>query len=61
MAPRRNPAIPLPNAIFGPGRKNSAGLDLSDPRVRDPLLKRLDALDGKLWGRAADAWRQGCW
>ena len=49
MAPRRNPAIPLPNAIFGPGRRNSAGLDLSDPRVRDPLLKRLDALDGKLW------------
>ncbi len=46
---RRNPAIPLPYAIFGPGRKNSAGLDLSDPRVRDPLLKRLDALDGKLW------------
>ena len=49
LNPRRNPAIPLPNAIFGAARKNSAGLDLSDPRVRDPLLKRLDALDGKLW------------
>ena len=49
MTPRRNPAIPLPNAIFGAGRTNSVGLDLSDPRVRDPLLKRLDALDGKLW------------
>ena len=59
MTPRRNPAIPLPNAIFGVGRKNSAGLDLSDPRVRDPLLKRLDALDGKLWVSAPSLGGQG--
>jgi len=49
LAPRRNPAIPLPDAIFGVGRKNSAGLDLSDPLVRDPLLKRLDALESERW------------
>ena len=49
LKPRRNPAIPLPDAIFGPGRRNSAGLDLSDSLVRDPLLKRLDALDSERW------------
>ncbi len=49
MDPRRNPAIGLPDAIFGKGRRNSAGVDLSDPLVRGPLLKRLDALAGKRW------------
>ncbi len=49
LEPKRNPSIPLPDAIFGPGRRNSAGLDLSDPLVRDPLLKRLDALEVRLW------------
>ncbi|HXG81125.1 MAG TPA: proline dehydrogenase family protein, partial [Sphingomicrobium sp.] len=33
LQPKRNPAIPLPNAIFGKGRLNSAGVDLSDPLV----------------------------
>ena len=37
LRPRRNPAIPLPRAIF-PGRINSAGVDLADPLVREPLL-----------------------
>ncbi|MCY7280421.1 MAG: bifunctional proline dehydrogenase/L-glutamate gamma-semialdehyde dehydrogenase PutA [Sphingomonas bacterium] len=49
IEPKRNPGIPLPDAIFGAGRKNSAGLDLSDPLVRDPLLKRLDALETERW------------
>ena len=49
MTPKRNPAIPLPDAIFGPGRRNSAGLDLSDPLLREPLLRRLDALETRLW------------
>jgi RHH-type proline utilization regulon transcriptional repressor/proline dehydrogenase/delta 1-pyrroline-5-carboxylate dehydrogenase len=52
MKPKRNPAIPLPDAIFGPGRKNSAGLDLSDPLVLGPLLKRLDALEATRWSAA---------
>ena len=47
--PRRNPAIPLPNAIFGEGRLNSAGVDLSDPLVREPLLERLKALESRNW------------
>ena len=40
LKPRRNPAIPLPGAIF-PGRRNSAGVDLADPTVRAPLLAEL--------------------
>ena len=46
LAARRNPAIPLPRDIF-PGRINSAGVDLADPLVREPLLKRLGRFAGK--------------
>jgi RHH-type proline utilization regulon transcriptional repressor/proline dehydrogenase/delta 1-pyrroline-5-carboxylate dehydrogenase len=49
IEPKRNPAIPLPNAIFGKGRLNSAGVDLSDPLVRDPLTKQLAKLEARHW------------
>jgi RHH-type proline utilization regulon transcriptional repressor/proline dehydrogenase/delta 1-pyrroline-5-carboxylate dehydrogenase len=52
IAPKRNPAIPLPDSIFGPGRRNSAGVDLSDPLVREPLLERLKALESEHWTAA---------
>jgi RHH-type proline utilization regulon transcriptional repressor/proline dehydrogenase/delta 1-pyrroline-5-carboxylate dehydrogenase len=48
LAPRRNPAIPFPTAIFG-ARANSAGIDLSDPLVREPLRERLKVLEGVHW------------
>ena len=48
MKPKRNPAIPLPNEIFG-GRRNSAGVDLSDPLVREPLLDQLRRLENRSW------------
>ncbi len=48
LAPRRNPAIPLPKNIFGK-RTNSAGIDLSDPLVRGPLMESLKALEGVQW------------
>ncbi|WP_230960975.1 bifunctional proline dehydrogenase/L-glutamate gamma-semialdehyde dehydrogenase PutA [Erythrobacter donghaensis] len=48
LQPRSNPAIPLPGAIFG-ARQNSAGVDLSDPLVREPLLGQLRALEGRQW------------
>jgi RHH-type proline utilization regulon transcriptional repressor/proline dehydrogenase/delta 1-pyrroline-5-carboxylate dehydrogenase len=48
LSPRRNPAIPLPGAIFG-ARKNSAGVDLSDPLVLGPLMGQLRALSGRQW------------
>ena len=49
IEPKRNLAIPLPNAIFGKGRLNSAGVDLSDPLVREPLLARLKKLEARRW------------
>ncbi len=48
MNPRRNPAIPLPKDIFG-ARRNSSGIDLSDPTVREPLMARLKGLESKPW------------
>ena len=46
---KRNPAIILPREIFGKARRNSAGVDLSDPLVREPLLDRLKALESRRW------------
>jgi len=48
LEPRRNPAIPLPTDIF-PGRVNSAGIDLADPLVREPLLARMKELEKVHW------------
>jgi RHH-type proline utilization regulon transcriptional repressor/proline dehydrogenase/delta 1-pyrroline-5-carboxylate dehydrogenase len=52
LTPKRNPAIPFPDAIFGPARRNSAGVDLSDPLVREPLLERLAGLETRQWSAA---------
>ncbi|HEY6049444.1 MAG TPA: bifunctional proline dehydrogenase/L-glutamate gamma-semialdehyde dehydrogenase PutA [Sphingomicrobium sp.] len=49
LEPKRNPKIILPGDIFGAARRNSAGCDLSDPLVREPLLERLKALESKSW------------
>lgn len=48
MGPKRNPQIPLPADIF-PGRANSAGIDLADPSVREPLMARLEKLRTRHW------------
>jgi RHH-type proline utilization regulon transcriptional repressor/proline dehydrogenase/delta 1-pyrroline-5-carboxylate dehydrogenase len=48
LHPRRNPAIPLPRDIFG-ARVNSAGVDLADPLVLQPLQARLGALASTPW------------
>lgn len=47
--PYRNPAIPNPGNLFGAARRNSAGCDLTDPSVREPLLRRLSDLERKRW------------
>jgi RHH-type proline utilization regulon transcriptional repressor/proline dehydrogenase/delta 1-pyrroline-5-carboxylate dehydrogenase len=49
LEPKRNPRIILPRDVFGAARRNSAGLDLSDPLVREPLLERLTALESRSW------------
>src|SRR5690606_16466569 len=51
LQPRRNPAIPLPPDIY-PNRRNSAGIDLADPLVREPLLDQLTALGDRQWAAA---------
>ncbi|MCT2559929.1 bifunctional proline dehydrogenase/L-glutamate gamma-semialdehyde dehydrogenase PutA [Tsuneonella sp. YG55] len=48
LEPRRNPSIPLPTDIFGT-RANSAGVDLADPLVREPLLEELARLETRHW------------
>jgi RHH-type proline utilization regulon transcriptional repressor/proline dehydrogenase/delta 1-pyrroline-5-carboxylate dehydrogenase len=47
--PKRNPKIVLPPDLFAPQRRNSAGVDLSDPLVREPLLERLKVLESRTW------------
>ncbi|MEL6877872.1 MAG: bifunctional proline dehydrogenase/L-glutamate gamma-semialdehyde dehydrogenase PutA, partial [Pseudomonadota bacterium] len=47
-APLRNPNITLPADIFG-YRAPSAGVDLADPLVLDPLGKQLAALADRQW------------
>ncbi|GAA4015986.1 bifunctional proline dehydrogenase/L-glutamate gamma-semialdehyde dehydrogenase PutA [Sphingomonas swuensis] len=49
MTPRRNPAIPCPGEMFGSARRNSSGCDLTDPNVREPLLRRLAELEKRQW------------
>ncbi|WP_426693512.1 bifunctional proline dehydrogenase/L-glutamate gamma-semialdehyde dehydrogenase PutA [Sphingomonas sediminicola] len=49
LQPKRNPNIILPSELFGNGRRNSAGVDLSDPLVREPLMQRLKKLEARSW------------
>ena len=49
LSPKRNPRIVLPREIFGANRNNSAGVDLTDPLVREPLQARLAKLESKTW------------
>ena len=49
LEPKRNPKIVLPPELFGSQRRNSAGVDLSDPLVREPLLERLKVLEARSW------------
>jgi len=43
-----HPRIPLPRDLYGPGRRNSAGLDLSVAAVRDRLTIAIAALDEEM-------------
>ena len=49
LTPKRNPKINLPRDVFGAERHNSAGLDLSDPLEREPVLERLRGLERRAW------------
>jgi len=49
--PTPHPQLPLPAELYGEGRRNSAGLDLADPLVTEPLLAEL----AQHWGQPAAA------
>ena len=49
LQPKRNPKIIRPRDVFGTQRRNSAGLDLSDPLEREPILERLHGLERRNW------------
>jgi len=47
---KRHNKIPLPAELYGAGRSNSAGMDLTEPTVIEPLVAAMeDAVDGKRW------------
>ncbi len=52
LDPVPHPRIPLPAELYGPERRNSAGLDLSDPQALAPLGQAMDAAAARGW-RAA--------
>jgi RHH-type proline utilization regulon transcriptional repressor/proline dehydrogenase/delta 1-pyrroline-5-carboxylate dehydrogenase len=54
LEPKRNPSIPLPADIY-PNRRNSAGIDLADPTVREPLLAELGSAGAREWAAAPTA------
>ncbi len=45
-APGRHPRIPAPPELFGPSRRNSAGVDLTQKDVRMTIAEAVAALDG---------------
>ncbi|GGG40464.1 bifunctional protein PutA [Caldovatus sediminis] len=51
--PARHPRIPLPAALYHPDRRNSRGLDLADPAVREPALAAVRAAAARDWSDAA--------
>ncbi|WCM91573.1 trifunctional transcriptional regulator/proline dehydrogenase/L-glutamate gamma-semialdehyde dehydrogenase [Acidovorax sp. NCPPB 2350] len=51
-AGRPHPRIPLPPALYGPARRNSAGLDLASDAVLEPLAEALQAQARQAWHAA---------
>jgi RHH-type proline utilization regulon transcriptional repressor/proline dehydrogenase/delta 1-pyrroline-5-carboxylate dehydrogenase len=47
-----HPRIPLPRDLYGPERKNAAGLDLNDPTTLTALRERLAAALRRPWSAA---------
>ncbi len=52
LAVKPHPRIPLPADLYGPARRNSAGLDLDDPAALTALREQLSAACRRPW-RAA--------
>ena len=52
LSAKPHPKIPLPADIYGPERRNAAGLELADPLVLRALRAELEAAAGKPWTAA---------
>lgn len=52
LTEKRHPKVTLPSALYAPERRNSSGLDLTDPAVTEPLAAAVEASWTKEW-RAA--------
>lgn len=50
--PKYHPRIPLPLDLFGAERRNSAGLDLSDPLQTNPVLSAMTRAASQQWAAA---------
>jgi RHH-type proline utilization regulon transcriptional repressor/proline dehydrogenase/delta 1-pyrroline-5-carboxylate dehydrogenase len=51
--PRKpHPHIPLPVDLYGEGRRNARGIDLTDPTELEPLAKAMDAAGSGGWSAA---------
>jgi RHH-type proline utilization regulon transcriptional repressor/proline dehydrogenase/delta 1-pyrroline-5-carboxylate dehydrogenase len=50
--PVRHPRIPLPRDLYGEGRVNSRGVDLSDPQVLAPLGQEMAKAAARSWTAA---------
>ncbi|NBC34686.1 MAG: bifunctional proline dehydrogenase/L-glutamate gamma-semialdehyde dehydrogenase PutA [Alphaproteobacteria bacterium] len=50
--PKANPAIPLPPDLYGPARRNAAGLDFGEPAALRPFLERMARSAERLWHAA---------
>ena len=59
LEPKRNPEIVLPATSSVPQRRNSPGVDLADPLVREPLLERLKSARSAAVDRASPALGKG--
>lgn len=49
LDPVRHPGIPMPADLFGPSRRNSKGLDITDPSVLMPLSKEMARAETEHW------------
>jgi len=46
---RRHPGIVLPPDLYAPDRRNSRGLDVSDPTATSDLKREMDVFEGHAW------------
>lgn len=53
MNQKRHSNIPLPVDLYGSNRKNSRGLDLTDPDTVNHILEHIESIGQQLWNAAA--------